>query len=377
MRKALSSLGGIQSQKRAPIRTVHATAPLLTTGNGPPLVRWVLSLSPKTDSMNKNKTKYELKNAHSAHAPAALGKGASRRLVNNIKSALAGVLLISLSSLPSLAQTEKAGIFENLPAQTSTNVINGTLGDIDALNGTLDDAIAKSSASVDAYAQAINEASASFSLAASNRVEDAEMECLRTCADGLRLFVANGPKALVLHQQITAKGDRVASMMGTRIATRIKAAKQLAQARNVPVDLVEVELAPNEVAQLKEWSVMSHEIRFTEAGNRLHVDRLEQIMAGVTHDRTKLAAEGESLSESLRRMEMLQRVVKRFAADAIAEQRYKQDAIEFHQQSERFGDLSDRYRRFTRLGEQSLQPRSNAASENQNSQNLQLGGPVK
>ena len=74
---------------------------------------------------------------------------------------------------------------------------------------------------------------------------------------------------------------------------------------------------------------------------------------------------------------MLQRVVKRFAADAIAEQRYKQDAIEFHQQSERFGDLSDRYRRFTRLGEQSLQPRSNAASENQNSQNLQLGGPVK
>ena len=99
-------------------------------------------------------------------------------------------------------------------------------------------------------------------------------------------------------------------------------------------------------------------------------------MAGVTHDRAKLAAEGESLSESLRRMEMLQRVVKRFAADAVAEQRYKQDASEFRQQSERFGDLSDRYRRFTRLGEQSLQPRSNTP-ENQHGQPIQFGGPVK
>ena len=97
--------------------------------------------------------------------PAVQGNGAYPRLITNIKSALAWLLLISLSSLPSLAQTEKAGIFENLPAQASTNIINGTLGDIDTLNTTLDDAIAKSSASVDAYAQAINEASASFSLA--------------------------------------------------------------------------------------------------------------------------------------------------------------------------------------------------------------------
>ena len=326
--------------------------------------------------MNKTKLSNEPKKAQSARTPAVRGNGAYPRLITNIKSALAVVLLISLSSLPSLAQTEKAGIFENLPAQASTNVINGTLGDIDTLNGVFDDAIAKSTASVDSYARSINEASANFSLAASNRVEDAEMECLRTCAEGLRLFVANGPKALALHQQITVKGDRVASMMGTRIATRIKAAKQLAQARNVPIDLVEVELTPNEMTQLKEWSVMSDEVRLSEAGSRIHLARLEQIMAGVTHDRAKLAAEGESLSESLRRMEMLQRVVKRFAADAVAEQRYKQDASEFRQQSERFGDLSDRYRWFTRLGEQSLQPRSNTP-ENQHGQPIQFGGPVK
>jgi len=314
--------------------------------------------------------------AQSARAPAARGKGAYAHLISNHKPALVGLMLIfySIFASPVLAQTERSGNFENLPVLQSTNAVNGTLADVDALNGKLDDAIAKSGAAIDAYAQAINDAAANFTAASSNHVEDCEMEALRVAAEGLRLFTANGPRALELHAQISAKGDRVASILGTRIATRVKAAKQLAEARNVPIELVEVELSPAEMGTLKEWSVVSDEVRFTEAGTRLHVDRLEQIMVGVGHDRARLAQEGASLTESVKRMEMLQRVVKRFADDAIAEQRFKHDAIEFHNESERFGAVAERYRKFTRLGEQSIQPRSNAGTT---VQNLQLGGPVQ
>ena len=330
--------------------------------------------------MKKEKPQIELGNAQTAHAFTALGNGDNCHLVKNIKLALAALLLTIFSVTASLAQSDRSGIFENLPAlQTSTNAnqITGTLGDIDALNHKLDDAIAKSSAAIDAYGTAINEAAGNFSAAASNRVEELEMETLRTCAEGLRLFVANGPKAMGLHQAITQKGDKVAGLMASRIATRVKAAKQLAQARNIPVEIVEVDLTPSEMADLREWSLVSDEVRLTEGGNRLHVDRLDQIIAGVSRDRTKLAAEGASLTESIKRMEMLQRVVRRFADDAIAEQKYKQDALEFHQESERFGDVAARYRRFRQLGEQSIQPRSGGSPETQSSQNLQLGGPAK
>ena len=306
-----------------------------------------------------------------SHAPAALGNGAHLRLVNNIKSVLAGLLLLISSIVPSLAQTEQPGIFENLPVlqvNTNANQITGTLGDIDALNGKLDDAIAKSAASIDSYGAAINDAAANFSQTASNRVEEAEMECLRTCAEGLRLFVANGPKAMSLHQSITQKGDKVAALLGSRLDTKVKAAEQLAKAHNIPIEVVEVDLTPSEMANLREWSLVSDEVRLTEGGNRLHVDRLKQIMASVAEDRVKLAAEGVNLTESIKRMEMLQRVVRRFADDAVAEQKYRQDAQEFHQESERFGGVTARYSHFRELGEQSIQPRSSGGSVSQGPQ---------
>ena len=291
------------------------------------------------------------------------------------KRVLVGSLL-TLVSVLAQAQNERLGIFENLPLPTATNVtkVSGTLADIEKLGGELDDAIAKSTAAVESYGAAINEAAVNFSQQSSNRLEEAEMECLRTCAEGLRLFVANGPKALALHQAITQRGDKVAALWGSRIATRVKAAKQLAHARNIPIELVEVDLTSSEMNDLREWSLVSDEVRLTEGGNRLHVDRLEQIMVGVGHDRAKLAAEGASLAETIKRMEMVHRVVRRFADDAISEQKYRQDTLEFHHESERFGDVVARYRRFRQLGEQSIQPRSNGGSE---SQNLQLGGPVK
>jgi hypothetical protein len=300
------------------------------------------------------------------------GRGASRHPIIKIKSVLTGLLLISIGSIPGSAQTQSTGVFENLPVQASMNATNGTLGDIDALNSKLDDAIARSSASVDDYAKAINDSSDNFTAGASNRVEDAEMNCLLTCDEGLKLFIANGPNALAMHQQVTIKGDRIAADLGARIATRITAAKQLAQSRGVPVELVEVELTPAEITDLRAWEIVSDEAKYTEAGNRLHVDKLQQIIADVNRDREKLAADGAGLNQNLRRMEMLERVVKRFADDAAAEHRNRDAAADFQRDAQHFSGVADRYSRFTRVGEQSIQSRSAYSSE---PQKPELGGP--
>lgn len=158
------------------------------------------------------------------------------------------------------------------------------------------------------------------------------------------------------------------------ISVRLQAARQLAQARNVPVELVEVELTPAEVAVVRDWALVSDEAKFTQLGTKLHTDRLQEIMTTVGNDRARLAQEGESLAQSVKRMEMIQRCVKRFAEDALAEQGFKRDAQEFHHESERFGEIADRYRKFTRVGEQSIRSRSGGNIE---SKNPQLGGPVQ
>jgi len=288
--------------------------------------------------------------------------GASR--LNNktwIRLSAFAALLIGFSSAVG-AQNSSPSFFEQIPSSGMRNTApaNATIGEIEAIGNHLDEQVGQITAAINNLGAAINEAGSKFSPGASNEVEQLEMEAFRVTSEALRFAVENGPKALSIHQRIAAKADRVSAMLGTRIATRREAARRLAEARQIPAEFVDVELTPGELRELRDYSIMSDEVKFTAQGTRLHLDRLDQIIGGVARDRAQLAVDGTRLADNISRMEMLQRVVRRFTEDAIAEHKHQAAAEEVHREAQHFGKMVRAYDSLRSKSEQVLESRGPA-----------------
>ena len=310
--------------------------------------------------MKRKKTTVKPPTAPPDGASAAAEQPGASRLTKKTLIWLCAISAVLIGFSPAArAQNSSQSFFEQIPSSGIRNSApaNATIGEIEAIGNRLDEQVGQITAAINNLGSAISEAGAKFSPGVSNEVEQLEMEAFRVTSEALRFAVENGPKALSIHQRIAAKADRVSAMLGTRIATRREAARRLAEARQIPAEFVDVELTPGELRELRDYSIMSDEVKFTAQGTRLHLDRLDQIIGGVARDRAQLAVDGARLAENISRMEMLQRVVRRFAEDALAEHKHQAAAEEVSREARHFGKMVRAYDSLRSKSEQVLESR--------------------